>query len=181
MPAASGAVHPDNVAPCLFGGLVLVTSLSPLRYVRVPVPGRILTVLAHPHTRIDTRGARRLLRAEVPLADHIKQSASLAGFVAGCYTDDPELIGECFRDVIIEPQRAALIRGFAQVKAAAVEAGALGASISGSGPTVFAWVVGADAAERVRRAMVGAFLEHGGSEADSWISPVSMNGARVVR
>ena len=179
--AASGAVHPDNVAPCLFGGLVLVTSLSPLRYVRVPVPGRILTVLAHPHTRIDTRAARRLLRAEVPLADHIKQSASLAGFVAGCYTGDLELIGECFRDVVIEPQRAALIRGFAQVKAAAVEAGALGASISGSGPTVFAWVVGADAAERVRQAMVGAFLEHGATVADSWISPVGTQGARVVR
>lgn len=179
--AASAAIHPDNVAPCLLGGLTLVTSLSPLRYVRIPVPEGILTVLAHPHTRIDTRHARRLLRAEVPMSDHVRQSASLAGFVAGCYTNDYELIGDCFRDRIVEPQRAALIPGFASVKAAAVGAGALGASISGSGPAVFAWVVGADAAERVRDSMVRAFLENGAAEADSWVSPVSAHGARVVR
>jgi homoserine kinase len=179
--AASAAVHPDNVAPCLLGGMVLVTSLSPLRYVRLPVPERILTVLAHPHARIDTRAARRLLRAEVSMSDYVRQSASLAGFVAGCYTSDVELIGECLRDVIVEPQRASLIRGFADVKAAALEAGALGASISGSGPTVFAWVTSEEAAERVRRAMVGAFEEHGAGEVDSWVSHVSARGARVVR
>jgi len=179
--AASAAIHPDNVAPCLLGGLTLVTSVSPLRYVRVPVPERILTVIAHPHRRIDTRDARRLLRPEVPLADYVRQSASLAGFVAGCYTNDYELIGDCFRDLIVEPQRAPLIPGFAEVKRAAVEAGALGASISGSGPTVFAWVTSADAAERVRRAMVRAFAEHGGTVADSWVSPVSMQGARVFK
>jgi Leucine-rich repeat (LRR) protein len=71
--AASAAFHPDNVAPCLFGGLTLATSMSPLRRVRVPVPERILTVLAHPHVRVDTRDARRLLRTNVPLADHIRQ------------------------------------------------------------------------------------------------------------
>jgi homoserine kinase len=179
--AASAAIHPDNVAPCLLGGLVLVTSLGPLRYVRLPVPEKILTVLAHPHTRIDTRAARRRLRAEVPLADHIRQSASLAGFVAGCYTNDYELIGDCLRDHVVEPQRAPLIRGFAEVKAAAIEAGALGASISGSGPTVFAWVTSHDAAERVRRAMVRAFKKNGASGTDSWVSPVSTRGARVVR
>ena len=179
--AASAAFHPDNVAPCLLGGLTLVTSMSPLRYVRIPVPERILTVLAHPHVRVDTRAARRLLRTEVALTDHVKQSASLAGFVAGCYTNDYELIGECLRDVIIEPQRASLIEGFAEVKAAAIETGALGASISGSGPTVFAWVTSSEAAERVRRAMVSAFVEHGSTEADSWVSPVSARGARVLR
>ncbi len=83
--------------------------------------------------------------------------------------------------MIVEPQRAALIPGFASVKAAAVGAGALGASISGSGPTVFAWVVGAGAAERVRRSMVRAFLDSGAPGADSWVSPVSARGARVVR
>jgi homoserine kinase len=178
--AASAAFHPDNVAPCLFGGLTLVTSTSPLRYVRIPVPERILTVLAHPHSRVDTRSARRLLRPEVSLADHVRQSASLAGFVAGCYTNDYELIGDCLRDVIIEPQRASLIHGFAEVKTAAINAGALGASISGSGPTMFAWVTSVDVAERVRHAMVRAFIEHGAAEADSWISPVSTQGARVI-
>lgn len=179
--AASAAFHPDNVAPSLFGGLVLVTSMSPLRYVRVPVPEKILTVLAHPHVRVDTRAARSILRAEVPLTDHVRQSASLAGFVAGCYTNDLGLIGECMRDVIIEPQRASLIPGFAEVKAAAFETGALGVSISGSGPTVFAWVTSAEAAEHVRQAMVSAFTGHGATGVDSWISHVSAQGARVVR
>jgi homoserine kinase len=178
--AASGAIHPDNVAPCLFGGLTLVTSLSPFRFVRLPVPREILTVLVHPHVRVDTRGARRMLRAEVPLADLIRQTASLAGFVAGCYTGDLELIRETLRDHVVEPQRAPLIPAFAEVKAAALAEGALGASISGSGPTIFAWVTSPDAAERVRHAMLRAFQTHGGTEADSWVSPVSEVGARVL-
>ena len=178
--AASGAIHPDNVAPCLFGGLTLVTSLNPFRCVRLPVPREILTVLVHPHVRVDTRAARRLLRAEVPLTDLVKQTASLAGFVAGCYTDDLELIRESLRDHIVEPQRASLIPAFAEVKAAALEAGALGASISGSGPTVFAWVTSDEEAERVRDKMLRAFREHGATEADSWVSPVSLQGARVL-
>lgn len=179
--AASGAVHPDNVTPCLLGGLTLVTSLNPFVYVRLPVPREILAVLVHPHSRIDTRTARRLLRPEVPLADYIRQSASLAGFVAGCYRNDLELIRDSFRDRVIEPQRAPLIPAFAEVKSAALEAGAIGASISGSGPTLFAWVTSGEAAERVRQAMVRAFKEHGATEADSWVSPVSEQGARVIR
>jgi homoserine kinase len=179
--AASAALHPDNVAPCLFGGLILVTSLSPLRHVRLPVPERILTVLAHPRVRIDTRHARGILRAEVPLSAHVKQSASLAGFVAGCYTNDVDLIASCLSDIIIEPQRAPLIQGFAEVKSAAIEAGALGASISGSGPTVFALVTSEEVAGRVRRAMLSAFREHGAAAVDTWVSPVSERGARVVR
>lgn len=179
--AASGAVHPDNVAPCLLGGLTLVTSPNPFRCVRLPVPRRILTVLVHPHARVDTRAARRLLRSEVPLADMIRQTASLAGFVAGCYSGDLELIRESLRDHVVEPQRASLIPAFAEVKAAALAEGALGASISGSGPTVFAWVASPEAAERVRHSMLRAFREHGATDADSWVSPVSRRGARVLQ
>jgi homoserine kinase len=178
--AASGAIHPDNVAPCLLGGLTLVTSLSPFRCVRLPVPRQILTVLVHPRVRVDTRGARRLLRAEVPLSDLVRQTASLAGFVAGCYTDDLELIRQSLRDHVVEPQRSQLIPAFAEMKAAALEAGALGASISGSGPTVFAWVASPEAAESVRHSMLRALKEHGGAEADSWVSPVGEQGARVL-
>ncbi|HEX8500035.1 MAG TPA: homoserine kinase [Pyrinomonadaceae bacterium] len=178
--AASGAVHPDNVTPCLLGGLVLVPSLSPFRYVRLPVPREMLTVLVHPHVRVDTRGARRMLRDSVPLADFVRQTAGLAGFVAGCYTGDLGLIGESLRDHVVEPQRAPLIPAFAEVKAAALAARALGASISGSGPTVFAFVTSPAAAERVRHSMLRAFREHGGTEADSWVSPVSEHGARIL-
>ena len=178
--AASGAIHPDNVTPCLLGGLTLVTSLSPFRCVRLPVPRGILTVLVHPHVRVDTRAARALLLRQVPLADFVRQTAAVAGFVAGCYTDDLELIGESLRDHVVEPQRAGLIPAFAEVKAAALEAGAIGASISGSGPTVFAWATSPETAERVRRSMLRAFRQHAATEADSWVSPVSDLGARIV-
>lgn len=178
---ACGASHPDNAAPSLFGGLTLVVSTDPPRCVRLPVPRGLLAVLAHPHVRVDTRDARAVLGPTVPLADHVRQSAQLAGLVAACYTDDLGLLGCCLEDVIIEPQRAALIPGFARVKAAALEGGALGASISGSGPSVFALADSEETARRVRAAMVEAFRSGGVAEVDSWVSRVSEEGARVVR
>ena len=177
---ACGVSHPDNAAPSLFGGLTLVVSTDPLRCVRLPVPRGLLAVLVHPHVRVDTRDARAVLRATVPLADHVRQSARLAGLVAACFADDVELLRTCLDDVVIEPQRAALIPGFARVKAAALGAGALGASISGSGPSVFALADSEETAARVRAAMVEAFGSGGVGEIDSWVSPVSCEGARVV-
>jgi homoserine kinase len=179
--AASSTAHPDNIAPCLFGGMTLVLSLYPFRYVSLPVPASILTVLVHPRLRVDTQSARSILKPSVPLADHVQQSANLGGFVAGCFGNDLEMIRHSFSDLVIEPQRASLIPGFAEVKAAAIEGGALGASISGSGPSVFAWVTSKQAAEQVRDAMVQAFRSHGLIEVDSWISPVSQQGATIIR
>jgi homoserine kinase len=138
-------------------------------------------VLAHPHVRVYTRDSRALLKPTVPLSDHERQTAQLAGLVAACYTDDLGLLRACLEDVVIEPQRAALIPGFARVKAAALEAGALGASISGSGPSVFALVDSEGTADRVRQVMFEAFKSGGVGEVDSWVSPVSCEGARVVR
>ncbi|HEX8336734.1 MAG TPA: homoserine kinase [Pyrinomonadaceae bacterium] len=178
---ACGASHPDNAAPSLFGGLTLVVSTDPLRCVRLPVPLGLLVVLAHPHVRVYTRDSRALLKPTVPLSDHVRQTAQLAGLVAACYTDDLGLLRACLEDVVIEPQRAALIPGFARVKAAALEAGALGASISGSGPSVFALVDSEGTADRVRQVMFEAFKSGGVGEVDSWVSPVSCEGARVVR
>jgi homoserine kinase len=177
---ASGAAHPDNAAPCLFGGLILMLSADPARHVQLPVPTGLLNVLVHPHVRVDTRDARGILKDSVPLKDHVRQSANLGGFIAGCFRDDLELIRSSLSDVIIEPQRAGLIPGFAEVKAAALREGAIGVSISGSGPSVFAWVDSEGASERVRAAMVDAFVSHGVAEVDSWVSPVSREGARVI-
>ncbi|HWS85607.1 MAG TPA: homoserine kinase [Pyrinomonadaceae bacterium] len=178
---ACGASHPDNAAPSLFGGLTLIVPAEPARCVRLPVPRGLLAVLVHPHVRVDTRDSRAVLRPVVPLADHVRQSARLAGLVAACYTNDLELLRACLEDIVIEPQRAALIPGFAGVKRAALEAGALGASISGSGPSVFALVDSEETAARVRSAMAGAFESVGVGEVDSWVSPVSDEGARVIR
>lgn len=178
--AASGASHPDNLAPCLLGGMTLVLSGDPFRYVLLPVPEEILTVIIHPRIRLDTRRARAILKADVSLAGHVRQSASLAGFISGCFRNDVEMIRQSLDDFLIEPQRAPLIPGFAEVKAAALQQGALGASISGSGPSVFALVTSEQTAARVRDAMESAFRAQGVTEVDSWISPVSLQGARIV-
>ena len=175
---ASGSVHVDNIAPSLFGGLVLTVGIDRPQVRHVPVPDSIRCVLVHPHMVLETRAARAILKHSVELSDVIWQTANLAGFLAGCYTSDLPLIRESLLDVIVEPQRQALIPGFADVKQAGLAAGALGGSISGAGPTVFAWSEAGDA-ERVRAAMVAAFAAHG-LETDSWVSPLDPEGARVV-
>jgi homoserine kinase len=175
---ASGSVHVDNIAPSLFGGLVLTVGIDRPQVRQIPVPDSIRCVLVHPHMVLETRAARAILKHSVELSDVIWQTANLAGFLAGCYTSDLPLIRESLLDVIVEPQRQALIPGFADVKQAGLAAGALGGSISGAGPTVFAWSEAGDA-ERVRAAMVAAFAAHG-LETDSWVSPLDPEGARVV-
>jgi homoserine kinase len=175
---ASGAVHGDNVAPSLLGGLVLVRSAEPPDVVPLPAPPSLRCVLVLPRLRLDTRDARAVLPKCVPLGDVIHQSANLAGVIAGCFTGDLPLIARSLRDELIEPHRAALIPGFAAVQAAASEAGALGCSISGGGPSLFAWCDGDDSADRVRRAMVEAFTAEG-LAAEGWVSPVDGPGARV--
>jgi homoserine kinase len=175
---ASGSVHVDNIAPSLFGGLVLTVGIDRPQVRQIPVPDAIRCVLVHPHMVLETRAARAILKNSVELSDVIWQTANLAGFLAGCYTSDLPLIRESLLDVIIEPQRQALIPGFSDVKQAGLAAGALGGSISGAGPTVFAWSETGDA-ERVRAAMVAAFASHG-LESDSWVSALDPEGARVV-
>jgi homoserine kinase len=175
---ASGAVHGDNVAPSLFGGLVLVRSAEPPDVVTLPAPPALRCVLVLPRLRLDTRDARAVLPASVPLADLVHQCANLAGVVAGCFSGDLALIGRSLRDVVVEPHRAALIPGFADVQAAAMAAGALGCSISGGGPSVFAWCDGDAAAGRARAAMVAAFAASGVA-AEAWVSPVGGPGARL--
>ena len=175
---ASGSVHVDNIAPSLFGGLVLTVGIDNPHVKQIPVPGNVRCVVVHPHMMLATREARAILRKTVELSDVIWQQANLAGFLAGCYTSDLPLIRESLLDVVIEPQRQVLIPGFVEVKQAALAAGALGCSISGAGPTVFAWAESEDA-ENVRSEMVAAFRKHG-LETDSWVSAIDREGARVV-
>jgi len=175
---ASGSVHVDNIAPSLFGGLVLTVGIDNPRIKQIPVPPDIRCVLVHPHMFLSTRAARSILKTTCELSDVIWQTANLAGFIAGCYTNDLAMIRDAFEDVIIEPQRQALIPGFQAVKAAARGAGALGCSISGAGPTVFAWCESRDAPS-IRDVMVRAFADHKlGS--DHWISATSLGCASIV-
>lgn len=175
---ASGSMHVDNIAPSLFGGLVLTVGIDHPRVKQIPVPGAIRAVIVHPHMRLSTREARAILRRSVEMADFVWQTANLAGFISGCYTDDLDLVRASFEDVVIEPQRAALIPGFAEVRGAALAAGALGCSISGAGPTVFAWCVG-EHAVAVCSAMVQEFSRHD-LQTDHWITAIAPAGARVL-
>ena len=147
----------DNVIASLFGGLVLgAREEEPVLIRRLPVPAGMVAVLLHPEAQVETRAARGLLRAEVPMRLAVEHSRKLAAFVAGCATGDLALVRAGFEDLLVEPQRAHLLPAFPAVKAAALGAGALGCSFSGSGPSVFAWALeqGADAVEA---AMAAAF------------------------
>ena len=175
---ASGAIHGDNVAPSLFGGLVLVRSAEPMDVVPLPVPPSLRCAMVLPRLRLDTRDARAVLPATVPMRDFIRQTANLAGVVAGCCAGDLALVARSLRDVVVEPHRAPLVPGFAEVQRGAMDAGALGCSLSGSGPSLFAWCDGDEAAARVRDAMVAAFRA-AGVDAEGWTCLVDGGGARV--
>lgn len=175
---ASGSVHVDNIAPSMFGGLVLTVGIDEPRVKQIPVPAGMRAVIVHPHMFLSTRQARAMLKREVAMADFVWQTANLAGFISGCYTNDLDLIREGLNDVVIEPQRRQLIPGFMGVRNAALAQGALGCSISGAGPSMFAWVMAAQA-ESVRGAMVDEFARNG-VEVDHWITAVQSAGARIV-
>ncbi len=176
---ASGSAHIDNIAPCLIGGLVLTVGIDQPRVKQIPVPPALRCVLVHPHMFLGTREARAVLKTDVTRSDFVWQSANLAGFISGCYSNDLDMIRDSFNDVIIEPQRHSLIPGFKDVQGGAMSAGALGCSISGAGPAIFAWAE-IQYAEAVRGAMAAAFAAHG-LQSDSWVSSLEAYGARVVK
>ena len=173
---ASGVRHGDNVAPMLLGGLVLATAD---RLLRIPVPRLLHCALAHPHAVLETRAARAALAGAYALPEFVAQSANLALLLAGCYTNDYNLIRAGLCDVLVEPRRAPLIEHFATVKQAALDAGALGASISGAGPSLFAWSVDAASAHTVGDGMRRAFAI-ARVACDIWVSPVAGPAAELV-
>ena len=177
--AASGAPHADNAAPCLFGGMTAVVASDPLRIVDVPIPEDLACVLVRPELRIDTRDARTALRDDVPLALSVEQSMCLAGFLIGCHRGDVDLIGRSMQDLVAGPQRAVAITGFDGARDAALVAGALGFSIAGSGPSVFAWVRTMADGDAVQSAIRDAFQSFGvGSQ--GWLSRLGCAGAHLV-
>jgi homoserine kinase len=172
---ASGALHADNVAPSLLGGLVYCPkSLLPDAYC-LPTPAGISSVLVHPEMQVDTAKQRKILSRSYSLELWREQQSYLAGFIAGCEQNDPDLIRRCLKDVIIEPQRKVAVPCFDAVKEAALKANALGCSLSGSGPSIFALCIDADA-PNAATAMEQA-CRAAGYECQSWISPMTTDGA----
>jgi len=175
---ACGNRHADNAVPCLYGGMTLTRSLDPLDVIRLP-DFNGFCILIHPKLRLDTRESRAALPSNLPLATYVQQSANLAAFIVGLYEQNNALIKRSLQDVLIEPWRAALVKGFTETKHAALAGGALGCSLSGSGPSVFALAASKIAAEKAKAAMMHAFLEKG-IESHGWVSNIRNKGAEVT-
>ena len=176
----AGSGHGDNIAPSLYGGFVLVRVANPPDVVRLPVPAGLTAVVVHPDLEIETAKARALLGDTVPLADAIRQWANLGALVDALHRGDYALMARALEDTIAEPRRAALVPGLAAIKQAAIAAGALGCSLSGSGPSLFALCRTAASAERVVAAMKSAVSAEIGGESRTFVSPIAPAGARVV-
>ena len=177
---SAGAAHPDNVAPSLAGGFVLARSIDPVDMVRLPVPAGLACAVLCPALEIETRAARAILPANVPLRDAVRQWANVGALVSALHAGDLELLGRAMVDHIIEPHRAHLVPGFARIKQAALDAGAIGCNLSGAGPAMFALCRSLDAAKDVSEVMQAALRTHGGVDGQVLVSRVSPAGARLV-
>ena len=176
---ACGSAHADNVGPSLLGGFVVVRSYNPLDVIKLDTPDGMYATLVHPDIEVNTKDARFILKNEVSLKNAIIQMGNVAGLVAGLMKPDYDLISRSMVDVIIEPVRSILIPQFGEVKQAALENGALGCSISGSGPSMFALCRDAEIAQRVAEAMQQAFLAVG-ITSEAYVSEINRQGPRVI-
>lgn len=176
---ACGSAHADNVAPSLMGGFVVIRSYNPLDIITINTPAQLYATIVHPEIEVNTKDARHILKNEVSMKNTIIQMGNVAGLIAGLMKPDYDLIGRSMVDVIIEPIRAILIPEFNEVKQAALDAGALGCSISGSGPSMFALSRDQDTAQRVGSSMQAAFQSVGiGSEV--YVSGINQEGPRII-
>jgi homoserine kinase len=171
--------HADNIAPALLGGIVLIRSMEPLDLVQLPVPEELFVVLVRPDQQLRTLEGRSVLPREVSRAVALHQAAQVAAVVAALAAGDYALLGRAIDDRIAEPARAPLLPGFPEAKAAGLAAGALGSSISGSGPTAFALARGRDSGDRVGAAMAAAYAGRGMS-CDVRVAPVDRVGAQIL-
>jgi homoserine kinase len=176
----AGSAHGDNIGPAVYGGFVLVRVPNPPDVIRLPVPSGLTAVVVHPDLEIETAKARALLGTTVLLEDAIRQWANLGTLVDALHRSDFAQLSRSLEDTIAEPRRASLVPGFAAIKQAALDSGALGCSLSGSGPSLFALCRDATAAQAVASAMTAAVIQHTGGEPQTYVSPIALHGARVV-
>ena len=176
---ACGTQIADNVAAAIYGGFVLVRSYNPLEIIKLPVPNALRVVAIHPQIEVKTKDAREVLPKEVPLKDAVTQWANVAGLISGLYTDNYNLISNSLVDIIVEPARKPLIPFFDNVKNSALKAGALGAGISGSGPTIFALCKGDAIAESVYKSIQESY-KNTGINFEMFISKVNPEGIKIM-
>lgn len=176
---ACGSGHADNVAPSLLGGFVLIRGYDPLDVVNIPTPDNLFCTLIHPHLELNTLDSRQVLRMNISLKDAIVQWGNIAGLVAGLMKPDFGLISRSLKDVIAEPIRSMLIPGFDVIKEKAVEHGALGSGISGSGPTIFALSTDEKTAQNLGK-IISAEFERFKLESEVFVSRINPVGARIL-
>jgi homoserine kinase len=176
---ACGAAHADNVGPALLGGFVLISSYQPLTIRNINYPEQLVATVVHPRIIVGTRDSREVLRQKINLKTAANQWGHVAGLIAGLMSSDFSLIGQSLHDFIIEPVRAVLIPGFYQIKQISLENEALGCSISGSGPSVFALFKDRDKAEKAGEEMKNGFKKIG-IEADVFVSPINATGPKIL-
>jgi len=176
---ASGSAHADNVAPALLGGFTLVRSYEPLDIIAIKAPAELYATVIHPQIELKTKDARSVLRENISLKKATIQCGNIAGLISGLYTEDYDLIGRSLHDELVEPVRSILIPKFAELKAAAIAAGALGGGISGSGPSVFALSKGRENAEKAARAMK-IILEEINVPFEVHVSAINPTGIKIL-
>jgi homoserine kinase len=176
---ACGSAHADNVGPSLMGGFVVIRSYDPLDLIQIRTPSELYATIVHPQVEVNTKDARNILRREVSLKNTITQMGNVAGLIAGLMTPDYDLISRSLVDVIIEPIRSILIPQFDDVKNAAIDNGALGCSISGSGPAMFALSKDFETAKAVGKAMQNGFGK-AGIDSECYVSTINQNGPIIL-
>ena len=176
---SSASMHADNVAPAILGGFNLVKSISPLEVLQIPTPSDLCAVIIHPQIEIKTSDSRSLLPSKVLLSDATKQLSSLGSLVHALHLSDYKLIGSCLKDYLIEPHRSKLIPCFDELKTNAIESGALGCSISGSGPSVFALTKGLKIANKVEKSF-SSIYEKTNISYETYVSKISSKGVSII-
>ncbi len=176
---ACGTAHADNAAPSLLGGFVLIRSYDPLDVVKIDSPDKLYCTIFHPHLEIRTEDARNMLKKNISLKDATIQWGNIAGMIAGLIKSDYDLIGRSMQDVIVEPVRSILIPGFQKIKETVIESGALGCSISGSGPSIFALSISENKAQEIGGIMRDEFaaMEVGG---EIYCSKINKQGPKIL-
>ena len=177
--ASSITEHADNVAPALMGGLVMVKSISPLKIIKLPTPSELYCFIINPKIEVKTSYSREILPEKVSLKDATNQVSSFGSFVHALHTENYKLIGGSLNDYLVEKHRKILIPLFDEIKEICLKKGALGCSISGSGPSVFALTKGIEVANEINE-HVTKLYEKSNIDFSTYISKISDKGVRTL-
>ncbi len=175
---ASGEAHADNIAPTMFGGLTLVRDLKTLDILNLPFPKDLFITILHPEIELKTSILRNVLNKKISIKKVVKQTANLGGLISGLYSNDYQLISRCLVDEIVEERRASSIPGFYSLKESAIQNGALGFGISGSGPSIFSISKGKKTASSVKKGFEKVYSQKNISF-KTFISKINYEGVKV--